>query len=241
MATPGELAASVERPDLPAGRDERFAGYGIMAQPFRSGHVLALRRFPHTTIGAGYTSVWHSDPDGRWTMWSDVAALDSCPRYFGPALGAVEECAIDVDWPDPWTVRVHIEGVLDWETKIAPTAATRMMSALGSRLPDRLWRNRAVLATMSRMAGPVLRAGTIRLAGTLPSQQWFRVKVPNVWATKDVTAVLRGENLGAVGPTHPQRWLGGFALPNRGLFAIGRATMESYHPDRHRQVLPTGN
>ncbi len=51
MTAPGELAAALERSDLPPGEGERFAGYGIMAQPFRSGHVLALRRFPHTSIG----------------------------------------------------------------------------------------------------------------------------------------------------------------------------------------------
>ena len=67
MDTPAELAASIERSDLPTTDGELFAGYGIMAQPFRSGHVLVVRRFPYTTLGAAYTSVWHCDPAGRWT------------------------------------------------------------------------------------------------------------------------------------------------------------------------------
>lgn len=235
---PGQLAAAIERSDLPAGEDERFAGYGIMAQPFRSGHLLAMRRFPHTSIGAGYTSVWHCDPGGRWTMWNDAAPVDSCPRYFGPALTAVEECPIDVGWPDAWTVTVRIEGVLEWRTRIVATPATRMMTAIGAHLPDSLWRNRAVLAVMGRVAGPVLRAGALRLWGRVPSRQWFTVNIRNVWATADVTARLLGEDLGPTGPTRPQRWLGGFALPNRGLFAVGRATLETYRPERHRRVLP---
>lgn len=235
MTAPGELAASVERADLPVGGHERFAGYGIMAQPFRSGHVLALRRFPHNTIGGDYTSVWHCDPDGRWTMWNDAAPLCSCPRYFGPALTAAEQCPIEVEWTDPWTVRVHIDEVLDWETKITSTAATGAMSLAASRLPAFLWRNRVSLGVLGRIAGPALRAGTIRFQGTVPSRQWFRVRIPHVWATRDVTATLYGQDLGPAGPSHPQRWLGGFALPNRGLFAIGQATLETYDSDHHVQ------
>jgi hypothetical protein len=52
--------------NLPDGQDERFNGYGVMGVPFVSGDLLALRRFPNTSIGDGYTSVWHRRPDGRW-------------------------------------------------------------------------------------------------------------------------------------------------------------------------------
>ena len=38
---------------LPAGAEERFAGYGIMGLPFASGHVLVLRGFPVSLIGPG--------------------------------------------------------------------------------------------------------------------------------------------------------------------------------------------
>jgi hypothetical protein len=238
-SAPGELAAGVARSDLPDGDEERFAGYGIMGQPFRSGHVLAVRRFPHNTIGAAYTSVWHCDPEGRWTMWDDASALCSCPRYFGPALAAVHECPITIEWPDPWTLQVHIDGVLDWRTTIAPTGSTQLMSAVGSHLPDRMWRNRLVLGAMGRTAGPMLRAGKLRMQGALPSGQWFRVKIPRLWATDRVNATLRGVDLGPAGPVPHQRWLGDFALPNRGLFAIGRATIETYQPERHHRVIPS--
>ncbi len=60
-------------PQLPDGADERFSGYGVMGLPFRSGHVLALRRFPASSIGPGYTSVWHRDPDGAWTFFATAS------------------------------------------------------------------------------------------------------------------------------------------------------------------------
>ncbi len=57
---------------LPPGSNERFNGYGVMGLPFKSGHILALRRFPASSIGPGYTSVWHRTPAGDWEFYSNV-------------------------------------------------------------------------------------------------------------------------------------------------------------------------
>jgi hypothetical protein len=69
--------------------------------------------------------------------------------------------------------------------------------------------------------------------GRVPSEQWFKVALRYVWATTDVEATLHGESLGAAGPIEQQRQLDGFPVPNRGLFAIGQASFETYDPDRH--------
>ena len=238
MKPPADYAADTETAILPPGEDERFVGYGVMGQPFRSGHVLAMRRFPQTSLGAGYTAVWHCDPDGRWRMWADVPPLLACPRYFGPSLTAAEECDITVEWPDPWTLDVRIDGLLEWRTRLTRTAATTAMSVLASRLPDSWWNSNLVLGLMGRVAGPLLGAEEIRLHGRVPSEQWFTVNPLRVWATTKVEASLRGESLGEPERVPRQRRLGGFPVPNRGLFAIGRATFETYQPDRHVQKIP---
>jgi hypothetical protein len=62
---------------LPSGGGDRFAGYVVIGS-FRSGHVLAFRRFPPSSLGPGYTSIWHRDPNGRWTFYSTVAPGRSC-------------------------------------------------------------------------------------------------------------------------------------------------------------------
>lgn len=68
------LATETEqRPKLPEGGEERFGGYGIMGLPFSSGHVLAMRRFPASSIGPTYTSIWHRDPAGK-LFWQSHAA-----------------------------------------------------------------------------------------------------------------------------------------------------------------------
>src|ERR1700722_13815023 len=99
---PRELVAELEAsPRVPSGTDERFAGYGVMGLPFRSGHLLALRRFPASSVGPGYRSVWHRDPHGRWTFFQDVASDVACTRYFGAAIDEVVKATIDIDWTAP--------------------------------------------------------------------------------------------------------------------------------------------
>ena len=91
MTAPRDFASQMEtEPTLPPGDDERFVGYGVMAQPFASGHVLALRRFVATSVGPAYTAVWHRDPDGRWTFRITGEPLQCCNRYFGSAVDESE-------------------------------------------------------------------------------------------------------------------------------------------------------
>jgi hypothetical protein len=49
-----ELISNIEEDaSLPLGSSERFAGYAVIGLPFRSGHVLALRRFISATSTLG--------------------------------------------------------------------------------------------------------------------------------------------------------------------------------------------
>jgi hypothetical protein len=73
MASPRDqvLAAEKQARLLP-GANERFSGWGVMGLPFRSGDVFAARRFPASSIGPGYTSVWYRNPQGHWTFYADA-------------------------------------------------------------------------------------------------------------------------------------------------------------------------
>jgi hypothetical protein len=55
---PRTLVEKIENASLlPEGNGDRFAGYAVIGLPFLSGHVLALRRFPASSLGPGYTSI----------------------------------------------------------------------------------------------------------------------------------------------------------------------------------------
>lgn len=232
---PRHLVKQLESaPSLPAGSAERMSGYGVMGLPFRSGHMLAMRRFTASSIGPGYTSVWHCRPDGEWRLYTNVAPGQSCPRFFGAdALDAVET-DIELAWTEPFRLRVAMPAVpFEWEISLGATAATRLMNAMGRLLPNGVSHSSAVLSTMSTVAGPLLGAGRIGLQGAVPNGQRFIANPQTMWTIVDSRARLGGEDLGPHGAVHPQARLGDFWIPQRGILAIGQAHFERFDPARH--------
>jgi hypothetical protein len=100
------------------------------------------------------------------------------------------------------------------------------MNALGSAVPDGMWRRPMFLAGMGALAGPMLRAGRVRLAGWTPNGQRFMANPLMVWLISESKASLDGTDLGEVGPSRTQGRLADFWIPQRGVFAIGRAFFE---------------
>jgi len=99
VVDPREIALQLEaEAQLPERPEESAVGYGVMGLPFASGHILALRRFPATSIGEGFTSVWHRTPDGRWSFAQDAEREAACTRYFGAALVADHRSEIEIEW-----------------------------------------------------------------------------------------------------------------------------------------------
>lgn len=223
MATVADLAAEAEEALPPGGGGERFAGYGIMGLPFASGHVLAMRRFPASSIGPPYTSIWHRDPAGTWVMWQNQAAELACPRYFSAAAEPFGE-EIDLEWTGPSTIRLVVPTLgFEWSTTLRASAVTTALNAVGALLPDRLWKARPFLSLMGPMAGAALRAGRVALAGVTPNGQRFIANPLKVWLVAETAASLNGVDFGPMGRLDQQAALGGFWIPQRGVFAIGRA------------------
>jgi hypothetical protein len=235
LRTPLDAATTVlQNPTLPDGDDERFIGYGVMGFPFTSGHYLALRCLPATSFSPGYRSVWHRDPVGVWTFYATTPGHQSCARYFSSATpNAAVQCAIDVAWISPWSLLIGIEGLLEWQVDLDATISTRLMSTIGGSLPARAWAGRPTLGLIGRAAGPILRAGQVRLAGMAPNGQGFRIAPTQLWAATG-RAAFRGEDLGPVGPLDRQARLAGFRPPQRGIFAVGTGHFEAFDGVRHR-------
>jgi hypothetical protein len=236
MTTTPEAAAAASRNlPLPDGDEERVVGFGVMGLPFASGHYLAFRDFPETSFSPAYLSVWHRTPDGVWTFYATTPGPQSCSRYFSSATPVDPVvCGITSRWVTPWSLAISIEGVLDWRVDIAATAATRLMSAIGSRLPAMASRNRKVLAAMSPVVGPLLGVGRIKLTGNLPNGQEFRIAPRRVWAVTDSSAVVLGEDLGPIGPHRVQGNLADFHLPQRGICVVAQGRFEAFDVTRHR-------
>jgi hypothetical protein len=242
MRQPADLAQHREtNPQLPPGRWERVAGYGVMGLPFRSGHVLGLRRWTASSVGEGFTSIWHRDPEGSWTFYETAPCELACTRYFGAGVDQVLTEPIKLGWEGP--KRLHVRTVrdagVDWTIEIGATPITRVMSAVGCALPVRLWRARPVLSAMGHVAGWALRAGTVRLTGMTSNDQPFAANPQRIWYVTDSHAVVDGHDLGPIGPLAEQAHLGDFYFPQRGIFAMGRVYVDtSVAPVNFRDVRP---
>jgi hypothetical protein len=236
---PREIAERLEqRAELPDGEEERFAGYAVMGVPFASGHVLGLRHFPASSLGSGYTSVWHRDPAGRWVFCQDVPPEQGCSRYFGSALDGSLVGQIRIVWSAPREFTVSVEGGLhlNWRISLTQTPGARLLNAVSQALPGSLWHSPAALKLMGKAAGSILGAGRISLVGQVPNGQRFIANPRHIWIIPSSQAALNGQDLGAVRPLPDQESLGDFWIPQRGIFAAATAFVERFDPARHAAV-----
>ena len=219
---------------LPAGSQERYNGYGVMGLTFASGHILALRRFPASSVGPGYTSIWHRTPKGEWTFYADVAARQSCMRYFGKSAVAAIEIPITLSWTTARRLSVRIRAVdLDWWLEVRATPATRALNQVSRLLPEAAWRKRGVLQLIAATAGVMLRLGHVRLTGAVPNGQHFIATPRRMWMVAASRAVLAGEDFGLPGPVQPQARLGDFWIPQRGVLALAQAFFDPFDAQHH--------
>lgn len=221
---PAHFARQAEQsPQLPPAACERVSGYGVMGLPFRSGHVLGLRRWTASSVGDDFTSIWHRDPDGRWTFYESAPSEVACTRYFGASVERVQVGPIALDWEDERRLHVStVDGAVDWRIELGSTAATRTMSVVGSSLPLAAWRSRPLLLAMGSMAGRALGVGTVKLTGMTSNGQAFDANPLRIWFVTSSRAVVEGRELGPAGPLDEQAHLRDFYIPQRGIFAIGR-------------------
>jgi hypothetical protein len=224
MKDPAHLARHVEEhPRLPSGNCERVSGYGVMGLPFRSGHIPGLRRWTASSVGEGFTSIWHRRPDGRWTFYESAASQVACTRYFGAEVERTRLVPISLEWQGPHRLRISVkDSVVDWTVELGSAPITWMLSTIGSALPTAVWRSRPVLRAMGSLAGRVLGVGKVKLTGMTSNGQYFDANPMRLWYVTDSHAVVEGEDLGPTGPLAEQAHLADFYFPQRGIFAIGR-------------------
>lgn len=241
MVSAKEAVLAVEKqPKLPPGTNERFSGWGVMGLPFRSGDVLAVRRFTASSVGPGYTSVWYRSREGDWTFYTDGPPETACPRFFGSAVARAVTTPVGLEWTAEDSLHVEVaEGGLACDIVVASTVASRVMNLVAASFPEWAWRNPRVLGLTARMAGPLLRAGRLSMAGLTPNRQSFIANPRKIWMVKSARLRVGDRETGQPGPVTPQAQLGDFLIPQRGLLAIGNTAFDSLDPARHSLLLST--
>lgn len=226
---PREIIREIEsNATLPSGEGDRFSGYAVIGQPFRSGHVLALRRFPASSVGPGYTSVWHRDPRGIWTIFSTVIPEQGCSRYFGGEITQNAVTPVEIEWLDAMQFRVNVRGALLWHVTLTASVVSRLMNIAAGFVPNPWWQNLRTLKAMGLAARFGLGTGRLNLAGTTPNGQEFIANPQRVWLIGSSRALMKGEDLGPAGALDQQARLNDFLIPQRGLFAVAHAFLREH-------------
>ena len=81
-----------------------------------------------------------------------------------------------------------------------------------------------------------LGAGNLRLTGRLPNGQTYIASPSMFWLIDESRAVIGDVGLGRPAPLPEQGRLGEFLIPQRGIFAVTSAYIESLDPVRHLTV-----
>lgn len=235
--SPRHRASGLERRTHPlSGTGERFDGYGVLGLPFTLGHVLAFRRVPTSSIGPAYTAVWHRDPDGLWTIFTDVSPALACPRYFAIGRTRAIRTEIRLEWTGSHRAAISIpEHQLSWAIRIETSPATRTLDTLSALLPHRLLGAPGLLNTLGPLAGRLLDAGPLRFTGRTPAGPRFALLPRRISLITAAAAVVGGRDLGPLGPIGPREGavrLGDLRMPDRGLFVLGQWRFDPA-PDGH--------
>lgn len=228
MNEPATRAAEVERAGaVPDGPGDRFAGYAVLGVSFASGDVLALRRFPVTSCGPGYTAVWHQAPDGRWTFYSDVRVDRGCVPYFQPGIDETIVTPIRLEWRGPRQLSVAADGgrLLAWSMWLTPTVASSTINVLLGVLPGDWWRRPRLLSVAGTLSGLLLGAGPLRLAGHTPTGHRYVSAPRHIWTVPASRATVAGRELGVVARPARHTTLGDLVIPRRGLLTFGEAVL----------------
>lgn len=212
---------------------EYVKGWGVFAQPFATGHVLALRVVRENDFGS-YRTLWHRDPEGAWSIYVDGPRLDTaCPRYYGAACTYTGFGRLDLEWLGPATLRVHLDSIdLDWVLTAVQTPLLRILNVLNDAVPLSTWRYPAMVHTRERIAR-ALGMGGLRLRGRMPSGHVGTLMPQRMYLINDAAATLNGRDLGPPAQLRDNPTIGDFPLPARGVLAVGQGVWEILDPQEY--------
>lgn len=217
---------------------ERIHGWGIMAHPFDSGHVLALRVASQNDF-APYTSVWHRSPEGAWSIYVDGPRLDiACPRYWGAATEHAHLTDVSVEWIGPAELAVDVaDPDLRWIASMDAGLVVRGANGLTSRLPESVLRSGPVIRLTELVADRLFGLGDVTLSTPVPNGQDATVLTRRLFPIMDGSATLDGEDLGNSTTLAETPTFGEARLPARPVFVVGGAYATILDDDEYERTI----
>ncbi len=226
----------VQRSPVPGHEHQHW--WGVLAHPFDSGHVLALRVARQNDF-APFTSVWHRSPDGEWSIYVDGPRLDTaCPRYWRAAAEHVQLADISVEWAGPMDLVVEMaDPPLRWTASMDAGPVVGAANAVSRRLPERVLRSRPMIRLAELAADRLFDLGDITLATPVPNGQDATVLTRRLFPIIDGSAQLDGDDLGSSAGMSENPTFGEARLPARPVFTVGRAYLTILDADEYENSV----
>jgi len=216
---------------------ELLRGYAVMALPFSSGYLLALRVWKQNDF-APYRSVWIRRPAGEWRMVNDGPLLETtCPRYWGPVVSRAELGKIDLTWKSQDELAVEMDQPrLTWKMRMACPLPLRIMNVFHAALPLWTWQVDSLVRIREWMAAEMLKMGEVQFSFRTPRGQRSLILPREIFLIRESQASLEGESLGC--PVHlPHNpTIGDVRLPARPAFATGQSFVHIDDQGSYRQL-----
>lgn len=200
---------------------EYVKGWAVFGLPFDSGHMLALRVMPESSI-APYRSVYHRDPLGNWELYVDGPKVCACSRYYGSACSLTAHAQIQLEWTGPATLRVTLnQPHLDWTFTATSDRRLDLINAVSAVLPLSSFRPSLLLRARERLA-KALGLGELELSGFAPNGDAEVLMPEQIYFIEESTAALDGVDLGHPVHLDENPRLGTMALPARGVLVCAQ-------------------
>lgn len=216
---------------------EHYKGYGVMALPFSSGHLLGLRVFPENDF-APYISVWHRTPEGAWSIYNDGHSLETtCPRWWGPALKHAELTSIKLTWRGPNQLHVDMENPkLSWSMSITAPLPMRLVNAINAAQPLWTWKPSPLLRMREWAAKWFFGMGNLRFSFVTPSGFDAIIMPQKSFFISSSDAILEGSDLGTPVKLPGNPTIGSVPLPTRPVFITGQAHAKYKDPEEYLRL-----
>lgn len=232
----GDIEPRARRSPLPGYEHQR--GWGVLAFPFDSGHVLALRVSPQNDF-APFTSVWHRTPDGAWSIYVDGPRLDTaCPRYWSAEAERSRLTDISIEWTGPRELAVEMTAPrLRWTLSMDAGLLVRTVNRLSRTVPESVLRTRPMVRLAEWTGDALFGLGDVTLATPVPNGQEAVVVTRRLFPIVDGCARLDGDDLGEPATLSENPTFGAARLPARPVFTVGPGYLTIEDEDEYERTV----